>query len=407
MSQEESLTFSGPVGPHSPELQILFDVIAEQASERDRLRRHPFVQIDLIRKARFGAFRLPVKDGGGGASLRQLIEAVIQLAQADSNVAHILRNHFNFVERYAFNASDPKQKKFHAAVVEGAIFGVANTEIGKTSRGPRDYETRLVTDGDGFRLNGDKYYSTGCYYADFIAVRTGTPDGGLASAIIPANREGLELRDDWNGMGQRLTGTGSTVLRNVSVHRDEVVLDKDGENYGRPYSSSLAQLFLTAVNAGILRAVLQDATELVKRRKQVFYFAPTDVPAQDPILQMQIGQIASNGFGAEACVLLAAEALDRVAGIRQRVSNDEEHRIALDGALSCAKAKIVVDELALRTSTLLFDVGGASATAMDTNLHRHWRNVRTLCSHNPAAYKAQAVGANQLHGTPLPKLGFF
>jgi hypothetical protein len=39
-------------------------------------------------------------------------------------------------------------------------------------------------------------------------------------------------------------------------------------------------------------------------------------------------------------------------------------------------------------------------------LDRHWRNVRTLASHNPPSYKAQGLGAYELHGTRLATLGF-
>ena len=66
-----------------------------------------------------------------------------------------------------------------------------------------------------------------------------------------------------------------------------------------------------------------------------------------------------------------------------------------------------MDELTLRSATALFDVGGASAATKGKNLDRHWRNARTLASHNPAVYKAQLVGAYELHGTRLPPLGFF
>lgn len=40
-------------------------------------------------------------------------------------------------------------------------------------------------------------------------------------------------------------------------------------------------------------------------------------------------------------------------------------------------------------------------------LDRHWRNVRTLASHNPSSYEAQAVGAYFTHGTKLPGSGCF
>src|ERR1700759_3442779 len=83
----------------SPELERLLDQIATGAAERDRLPEPPFAAIELIKEARLGAIRVPLAEGGGGASLRQLFEVLIALAEADSNVAHILRVHFAFVER--------------------------------------------------------------------------------------------------------------------------------------------------------------------------------------------------------------------------------------------------------------------------------------------------------------------
>ena len=68
---------------------------------------------------------------------------------------------------------------------------------------------------------------------------------------------------------------------------------------------------------------------------------------------------------------------------------------------------MIVDELSLRSANALFDVGGASAATRRKNLDRHWRNARTLSSHNPASYKAQAIGGYEINGTRLPSLGFF
>jgi hypothetical protein len=38
----------------------------------------------------------------------------------------------------------------------------------------------------------------------------------------------------------------------------------------------------------------------------------------------------------------------------------------------------------LAETTELFEVGGASAVGTGHALDRHWRNVRTIASHNPA-----------------------
>jgi alkylation response protein AidB-like acyl-CoA dehydrogenase len=68
---------------------------------------------------------------------------------------------------------------------------------------------------------------------------------------------------------------------------------------------------------------------------------------------------------------------------------------------------VVVDELTIRSGSQLFDAGGASATKKADNLDRHWRNARTLASHNPDTHKARAIGDYAINGTPLPAKGFF
>ncbi len=184
-----------------------------------------------------------------------------------------------------------------------------------------------------------------------------------------------------------------------------MIFDTPHGGYGAAYANTYAQLFLTAINAGILAAILRDATALVRRRARSFYYAPTEKPADDPILQQTIGQISSNAFVAEAAVLAAAATLD-VSGAAW-TANPTDTQPALHAALAASKAKIVVDELAIRSGSLLFDAGGASATRKADNLDRHWRNARTLSSHNPVTYKAQAIGDYEVNGTPLPAKGFF
>jgi alkylation response protein AidB-like acyl-CoA dehydrogenase len=68
---------------------------------------------------------------------------------------------------------------------------------------------------------------------------------------------------------------------------------------------------------------------------------------------------------------------------------------------------VIVSELAPRTAELIFHVGGASATSREANLDRHWRNARTIASHNPAMYKARAIGDLLINEQRLPTNGFF
>lgn len=401
-----SLAPSRQVDLRSSDLDSLLAQIAKGESERERERILPFEAIDLIRGAKLGALRLPTSAGGAGSTIRELFEVIIRLGEADANVAHILRNHFSVVERLVRHPRDEQGRQWQQAVADGAIIGLATTELDMPQVGNIIPNTTFTPEGDDYLLNGTKYYSTGTLYSDYVLVRAADPSGRPGATIIPVKRDGVELIDDWDGLGQRLTATGTTHFRNVRVRHQEIVFDAADVGYGVPYSNTFAQLFLTAIVAGIARAALRDAAALIRSRKRTFYYAPSEVPTDDPVLQQTIGQIASGAFAAETVVLAAAEALD-VATDAFDAGAPDATEAAHKAALVSAKAKIVADDFAIRAGSLLFDVGGASATKKATNFDRHWRNARTLSSHNPTTYKARSIGQHVISGTPLPAKGFF
>nr|WP_295970888.1 acyl-CoA dehydrogenase [uncultured Bacillus sp.] len=393
-----SLTFSEPVKAGSEELEQLIAEIARDAEERRKTNSEarPFYAIELIKKSRLGALRLPVEEGGGGASIRDLFQVVIRLAEADPDVAHSLRFHYYQVEDFLRSPASELKNIWLQKVKEGALIGNAFTEISSNHVGNSVYQTILSPDGDGFRLNGTKYFSTGTLYADGVFVTAATPEGTTVSALIPTDREGVIIEDDWDGIGQKLTGSGTTHLKNAFVHKNEVIQDDATKT---PFNSFL-QLILHAVVAGILRNVVTDASSLIKSRSRTFSFAAADKPAADPQLQQIVGQLSSSAFAAEAIVLAAADALDIAAN--SAINGDIDLSLSHEASLQSAQAKVVVDQLALYAATQIFEVGGASATRESANLDRHWRNIRTIASHNPVVYKARAIGNYIVNDERLP-----
>jgi alkylation response protein AidB-like acyl-CoA dehydrogenase len=400
-----SAVASAPIAIGTIELRELLAEIASGAAAREREARPPYEAIELVRATRFGALRVPVEEGGAGASYRDFFATLIDLAHADANVAHILRAHFWFVESRLLATDLDKRSRWLEEVTGGAIFGNAASELGPSTVGGLELGTRLSADGDGFRVNGTKYYCTGSLFSDWVAVFAATDDERIASVIVPVDREGFTLEDDWDGIGQRLTATGTARLENVAVTADEVILLPRRDEWPTSYQGAFLQLYLTAVIAGIARAIVDDAVALIRGRERTYSHAASPTPSEDPQLQQVVGQIAAEAFAAEALVLVAAEALDAAAAsVRDGVPDGE---LAAEASLRAAKAKVVVDESVPRIATRLFDVGGASATRRLHNLDRHWRNARTLASHNPTVYKARAIGDFAINGTALPANGFF
>lgn len=392
--------------PVHPDLASVLDEIAAGAAERDRERGHPHAAIDAVRRARLGAVRLPVADGGAGYSLPELFGLVARLAEADPNVAQILRSHYSFVEQRLIGVDRDVRARWLAEVAGGAIFGNATTELGPRNVGfgrVADPATAVRREGDRLLLRGTKYYCTGTLYSDWVSVLTAHPDGVPGAVVVPVDRAGVTVEDDWDGFGQRLTGTGTTRFEDVVVTADELIAANQADG---PYlHGAFLQLYLTATIVGIVRNVARDAVDLVRSRSRTFTHAPTPEASTDPVLLRTVGEIASQAFAAEATVDAAALALGwATESVVDGVSDPE---LAHEASLRVAQAKVVVDALGARVSTELFDVGGASATARGRGLDRHWRNVRTLASHNPASYKAVAIGDHLVNGTRLPDNGFF
>lgn len=380
----------------SEELDRLLEAVADGAAERERDFVAPHEVIRLIARSGLGALRVPVAHGGAGASVRELFEVLIRLAEADSNVAQSLRAHFHFVEGRLAAADPAQRERWFAEVARGAIFGNATVE--RATREMFGFETTLTPDGDRYVLNGTKYYSTGTLYSDWVTVGAVTPDGTVVAAVVPTDREGVQIEDDWDGMGQRLTASGTSRFEDVVVHEHEVLPSPIGKDNAAPRGAFL-QLFLVAVNAGITRNVAADAARVVRGRTRTFSHASGEVPSSDPLIQQLVGQIASNAFAAETVVLAAADALAAATG----GDPDALH----EASLRTAKAQVIVSDLATRSAELLFSVGGASATSREANLDRHWRNARTIASHNPAIYKARAIGDLLINEQRLPTNGFF
>ncbi|MCZ0914032.1 acyl-CoA dehydrogenase family protein [Gordonia amicalis] len=371
----------------------IFARIAEGAVAREDDRRLAHDEVSWLREARFGALRVPVELGGYGASVRQLFRLLIDLATAESNLPQALRVHWSFVEDQLTALPDPEAERWLRKVAEGTLVGNAITEpgVGAIDR----YQTRLTAEGDSWRLDGTKYYSTGSLYSDHILVAA-DQDGERVSVLVDADAEGVTQHDDWDGFGQRLTASGTTEFSGVQVSGDRIL----GPGYGvegRTYATSYLQLVQLSVLAGIAQRATDDVSEWVRERTRTFTHSTADLPRHDPLVQQVIGRLTAAAYSARTIVLDIADQLDRLA---ETAWQDEEllDKVEFD----VARAQATVIPLVLDATTQLFEVGGASITSERLRLDRHWRNARVISVHNPLIFKLQAIGDHVLNGTELP-----
>lgn len=394
-----------PVRPGSPELRALLDRISVDADLRDRDRVPPFQQIAWVKEAGLGRLRVPVAEGGAGASVREFFATLIELAEADSNVAHILRTHYWFVEQQLVAPDPDARARGIALITADKLVGNGFSEQSKHAVG-LTFDTTLTPDpAGGHRLNGQKFYSTGTLYSDYTQIWAAAPDGRIAGAVIPLDREGVTVEDDWDGFGQRLTATGTTRLDDVHVTDEEFFDLGDPAELDPGYNGAFLQLYLQAVTAGILRSVRNDAVAWVQRRSRNFGHSGAATAAEDRQVLQVVGEISADAFAAEAIVLAAADAIQ--AAYDSVVDGAPTPEATEAAQLAAAQAKVAIDRFSYATAAKLFDVGGASATQKVHNLDRHWRNARTASTHNPTFLKAAAIGDLHVNGATFPANAYF
>lgn len=375
----------------------LFARIAEGSVERERERRLPFKPIRWLKEAGFGAVRVPIEHGGAGASLTQLVHLLIELAEADSNLPQALRGHFAFVEDRLNAHASAAQDRWFKRFVDGDLVGCAWTEIGAVKIG--DVLTRVSRQGDQWVVNGTKYYSTGSIFADWIDLFARRDDTGAdVIAAVRTRQPGVTLSDDWDGFGQRTTGSGTSVFDNAVVEPEDII---DFATRFK-YQTAFYQLVLLAVIVGSGRAAVRDFSSETRTRTRVFSHGNAQAVSQDAQVLQVIGKASGLVYAAEAATLRAAEAAHQAYLAHWADAPAAERDANVLAELTSAQAQVAAVDLVLRATSDLFNALGASSTRITRQLDRHWRNARTAASHNPVIYKERIVGDWEVSGSEPP-----
>jgi alkylation response protein AidB-like acyl-CoA dehydrogenase len=380
----------------------LFAEIGAGAIDRERTHTFAYQQVKDLVAAGFGSIRIPVALGGSGASLQDAFRLLEELGAADANIAHVFRNHWAFVEDRLYSPPSPANDTWLERFARGEFVGGGWTEAG--GRGFRDIATKIVDERGIKRITGEKFYATGSLYSDWLDVLGVDEEGTALTALVKRDQPGVTLIDDWPGFGQKTTASGSARYENAEIDPDGIF--PAAERFS--YQGLFYQTSLLAVLSGIARASRDEGITVLGNRSRNYPQGLDPVPAKDAQLLQVLGSVSAQVFGASAALEKQAAALDLI--VTARISGDEEalHKALRHATIVTAEAQVVIVEAVLRVTTQVFDALGASATSESTALDRHWRNARTLASHNPRVYKERVVGDFYVNGTdPVKADGIF
>jgi SfnB family sulfur acquisition oxidoreductase len=373
--------------------RILAAEFEHGAEERDRNRTLPHDEVAAFYRAGLGAVTVPRIYGGAEISAVTLTEMFALIAAADPSLGQIPQNHTAFLELLRYSRDQAQQLKFFRLALDGASFGNALAErFGKTTK---DIATRLDRRGEDYVLNGQKFYATGALFSRFVPIGAVDDEGRVYRVIVARDAPGLTIIDDWSGIGQRTTASGTVTLKNVAVPASHVV--KVYEFAAAPsLYGPVSQIIQAAIDLGIARAALAETIRFVKTRSRPWIDSGKETAAEDPFIISSIGKLQIDLYAASAMLERAGEVIDES---RRALDEASQYR----ASIAVAEAKVLTTEIAIETTNKLFELGGTRAAMADLNLDRHWRNARTHTLHDPVRWKFYAVGNYHLNGAPPPK----
>ncbi|NGO06635.1 SfnB family sulfur acquisition oxidoreductase [Streptomyces sp. HC44] len=371
----------------------------KDAAERDARRRLPHAELERLSASGLLAVTVPAEFGGADVRAETLAEIFRLLGAADASLAQIPQSHFVYINVLRRQGTDEQKSFFFGEVLKGKRLGNAQSEAG--TRHIQDIRTRLARRPDGsYVLDGVKHYSTGALFAHWIPVLARADDDNLHVAYVPRDAPGLTVVDDWDGMGQRTTASGTVRLESVPVPADRVVphhLTFRGPQLHGP----VAQLLHAAIDAGIASGALTEAVEFVRTKSRPWFESVDEghaTAADDPLLIQRFGELAIRVRAADALLTAAARAVDAAAA-------DLTDATAAEASIAVATAKVAAADAAVEVGSALFEVSGTRSALDSLGLHRHWRDARTHTLHDPARWKIQHIGRYVLNGTKPPRHG--
>jgi alkylation response protein AidB-like acyl-CoA dehydrogenase len=339
-----------------------------RAPEVDSQGGFPFTNIQELKDYGYTSLTIPVEFGGEQISLYELLRLQEKIAEGDGATALSIGWHMGIVKNLGEKQTWKKSilTFLFDEVKRGALINSAATEpaTGSPTRGGKP-ETTAQKKGNDWIINGRKSFTTMSPVLDyFIVSATIQETGQVGNFLVPGKSSGIEIKETWDSIAMRGTGSHDLILNNVQVRNDYLVELAGTE--GKKGSGWL--LHIPACYLGIAKASKAYAIQFAKE------YSPNSISGSIidlPNVQEKIGQIELKLMQSEAFLYSVAKQWD---------NSDESERDKMGPSLGAVK--LTVTNNAISVVDMAMRIVGARSLSIKNPLQRFYRDVRAGL-HNP------------------------
>lgn len=220
-----------------------------------------------------GLMNVELPEAYGGVGLHTFEGCLVseELAYACSAIAtSVMCNHLGALPLLIAGSDAQKEKWLGQLGREFSFVSYACSEpdAGSDVAGMK---AKIVPDGDGFRLTGQKRWITNAghakFFTGFATVDPALRHKGITAFVVAADQEGVSTGHKEDKLGQRASDTRDVIFEDVHLTKDQI-LGQPGEGFAiametfdrsRPMIASLA--------AGIIRRCADESRDYALERK--------------------------------------------------------------------------------------------------------------------------------------------
>jgi isovaleryl-CoA dehydrogenase len=242
--------------------------MAAEIDEQDRFPGELWPQMGEL-----GLHGITVEEEWGGLGLGYLEHVVAQeeVARASASVGLSYGAHSNLcINQIRRWGNEEQKRKYLPRLIAGEHVGaLAMSEAGAGSD-VVGMKLKAEKQGNGYRLNGTKFWITNGAYADTVVVyaKTGEGSRGITAFLIEKGMNGYSVGQKIDKMGMRGSPTNELVFDDCFVPPENVLGEENegvkvlmsGLNYERTV--------LAGIQLGIMQACLDTVLPYIRERKQ-------------------------------------------------------------------------------------------------------------------------------------------
>jgi len=362
-------------------------LVHREAVDRDS--RWPVETMQALGEAGLLGLQAPASLGGHGEGLSALVTACEALAQVCPSSALCFGMHCVGTAVIAAKATPYQQERYLRPIARGQH--ITTLALSEKGTGSHFYlaETRLLSAGDEYLIDGSKHFVTSGGYADSYVVSTVAADadaqpGQFSCILVDRNLPGTSWGEPWHGLGMRGNESRALLLDGVRAPR-KALLGEEGDQVWYIFEV-VAPYFLMAMSGtylGIAAAALRGATEHLQSRQ---YSHSGERLSGVSILQHRLAEMWIKVQRTRALVYQAAQ------------MGDAGDPNALIPILACkADVADMVEQVTSEAMTLC----GGAAYAENSFLARLLRDARAAHVMSPTTDILKTWTGRALLGQPL------